>query len=80
MAAPQTTSSPAFTWAIRIVAVAPMPEEKSNADSERSRAASFCSTLAIVGFEYREYRYFDDRPSLYATTSSALSNTKVEVS
>jgi len=61
-------------------AVAPIPDENSSAVSASSSAASFCSTLTIVGLPYREYRYAEDRPSLYATTSWAVSKTNVDVS
>jgi hypothetical protein len=60
--------------------VAPIPDEKTSAASVRSSTASFASTLTTVGFVYREYRNLAERPSLYATTSCALSNTNVVVS
>ncbi len=46
-----------------MVDVAAMPEANTSAASARSSAAIFCSVTTIVGFAYREYKYFSTRPS-----------------
>jgi len=48
--APPSTSSPALRCAIRIVVVAPCPDENRSAASARSDCRDFRSTLTTVGF------------------------------